>query len=250
MRLISCKEEQAWGQGKIAPRERQSDWLSMFCLRPRRQFFILFRDLSGAGDSTAIKYAAILTVFAYSLTNASSADGVAVAAALLFTVVADTFLLLLDAYYLLGVLSFCVVQALYFVRMVRPGRYRRWWVSVIFRVSVWAVVILVTGLAGVLDGLLCVTALYFINLAVNMVESFGLCRQNRGMILFSLGLALFVCCDLCVGIHNLSLYLSVDGFRGLRDFAAVGMWAFYLPSQVLIAFSARLVRRKRLETNK
>ena len=210
-------------------------------------FSFLSRDLSGTGDSTAIKYVAILTVFAYSLTNASSADGVVVAAALLFTVVADTFLLLLNAHYLLGVLSFCAVQALYFARMVRLGRYRRWWISVIIRVSVWAAVIFVLGIAGVLDGLLCVTALYFINLAVNMVESFALCRQNRGMLLFSLGLALFVCCDLCVGIHNLSQYLSIDGLKGLRAFDAVGMWAFYLPSQVLIAFSVRSFRREKHE---
>lgn len=207
----------------------------------------LYRDLTETGSGDGIKYAAILTVFAYALTNVYSEDGIMVAAALLFTVVADTFLLLLDSHYLFGVLAFCVVQALYFVRMIRLERYRRPWISAIVRVSVWLVVLAILRLTGMLDGLLCVTAFYFINLAVNAVESFRLCRKNRGMLLFAVGLLLFVCCDVCVGFNNLSQYLPVDSLQWLCDFAAVGMWAFYLPSQVLITFSVRTIRRKKHE---
>lgn len=55
---------------------------------------------------------------------------------------------------------------------------------------------------------------------------------------FSAGLVLFVCCDLCVGLQNLSAFPSRVRARRLFAFARVGMWLFYLPSQVLITLSA------------
>ncbi len=145
-------------------------------------FYTLFlvRDLSGAGNTTAIKFAAILTVFVYTLINAGQTDGLIVAVALLFTVLSDTFLLVLNDHYLLGVTAFCVVQ-------------------------------------------------------------------RKAMLIFSLGLILFVCCDICVGFNNLAAYLPVDGLEGVLKFAAVGMWAFYLPSQVMISLSGNFDRRKQGE---
>ena len=52
--------------------------------------------------------------------------------------------------------------------------------------------------------------------------------------LFALGLTLFVGCDVCVGIFNLPGLLP----DALYQFSRIGMWLFYLPSQVLIALSA------------
>jgi hypothetical protein len=212
-------------------------------------FYTLFlvRDLSGAGNTTAIKFAAILTVFVYTLINAGQTDGLIVAVALLFTVLSDTFLLVLNDHYLLGVTAFCVVQMLYFVRMIRLERYRRWWISAAVRMAIWSAALSILGLMGMLDSLLCVTAFYFINLAVNAVESFALCRERKAMLIFSLGLILFVCCDICVGFNNLAAYLPVDGLEGVLKFAAVGMWAFYLPSQVMISLSGNFDRRKQGE---
>lgn len=47
-------------------------------------------------------------------------------------------------------------------------------------------------------------------------------------------MTLFVGCDVCVGAFN-SPGLAP---AGAYQFAQVGMWLFYLPSQVLIALSA------------
>ena len=52
--------------------------------------------------------------------------------------------------------------------------------------------------------------------------------------LFRLGLALFLCCDVCVGAFNAPGLFPVP----VTAFARVGMWLFYLPGQVLIALSA------------
>ena len=51
--------------------------------------------------------------------------------------------------------------------------------------------------------------------------------------LFALGLALFVGCDVCVGLFN-----ALPAPSPLYSAASVGMWLFYLPSQALIALSA------------
>ena len=74
--------------------------------------------------------------------------------------------------------------------------------------------------------------LYFSQLLVNAVLAWTL--PGRRWRLFALGLTLFVGCDVCVGAFN-SPGLAP---AGAYQFAQVGMWLFYLPSQVLIALSA------------
>ena len=60
----------------------------------------------------------------------------------------------------------------------------------------------------------------------------GTSAAPRGR-LFGAGLALFACCDLCVGLYNLAGAVPPAAYA----FARVGMWLFYLPSQVLIVCS-------------
>lgn len=69
--------------------------------------------------------------------------------------------------------------------------------------------------------------IYFSNLCINAAGAFALKKH-----LFAIGLVLFILCDLCVGAYNLALY-----FDYTLNFAQVGMWFFYLPSQVLIVLS-------------
>ena len=45
---------------------------------------------------------------------------------------------------------------------------------------------------------------------------------------------LLLCCDVCVGLHNLSGPLP----GAISAFADFGMWLFYLPSQLCVALSA------------
>ena len=46
--------------------------------------------------------------------------------------------------------------------------------------------------------------------------------------IYAAGLILYFCCDLCVGLNNLTP----------SPITNIAMWAFYLPGQVLIASSA------------
>lgn len=46
---------------------------------------------------------------------------------------------------------------------------------------------------------------------------------------------MFLCCDICVGLHNMPTVLP----EWLRRAADIGMWTFYLPSQVMLALSGK-----------
>lgn len=86
---------------------------------------------------------------------------------------------------------------------------------------------LLSSLMAVVAPVLLPALLYFANLCVNCVEAFAL-KADKPVSRFAWGLLLFIGCDVCVGAWNLALF---------GDFALVGMWFFYLPSQVLIVLS-------------
>ena len=89
-----------------------------------------------------------------------------------------------------------------------------------------------TGLwaLGLLSPLNLLAAVYFTNFLLNACQAVPLHSP-----LFSVGLWLFLLCDVCVGIRN-----QPELFPGwLAAFAQVGMWLFYLPGQVLLVLSGR-----------
>lgn len=187
-----------------------------------------------------LKYLSILLCLLFAISELSSGFSRLVAAALAFTLLADAFLLVLNRYYLLGILCFCVVQVIYFIR-VYSGESRALWPGLGLRLLVALGVLCFLSALGVREPLLLATAVYFTQLLANAVQStHPRCRYR----FFSVGLWLFVCCDLCVGLHNLSP--SFSGFAGsvLTPVVETGMWFFYLPSQVLITLSGCLTNAR------
>lgn len=185
-------------------------------------------DLLGRGGQTIwLKYAGILLCLIVALLSALRGGDRWVAAALAFTAGADVFLLVLNRHYAVGVLLFLCVQTCYLVCLRRAGTSAALWLR--------AGLPLLLGL-----GLYCLrmatplnllSVLYFSQLLSNAALAWTL--HGRRWRLFALGLTLFVGCDLCVGLFNSGL-VSPALYRAV----SVGMWAFYLPSQVLIALSA------------
>lgn len=183
--------------------------------------------LGRAGDP--VKFCAILLCAAFCLYwRRRGGDGL-VAGAMALTLCADLFLLALNRDYPLGVLLFCAVQGLYLLRLCRlTGRRPRWPVrGALFLLGLGALALL-----KMLTPLNVLVIFYFSNFVCNVL----LARQvpgRRGR-LFALGLGLFLCCDICVGAHNVPALLP----RPILEGARVGMWLFYLPGQVLISLSA------------
>ena len=182
----------------------------------------LAMDLSFSGNTAPLKFVSILLCLFAALCGTHTEDGRLVALALAFAAAADWFLLAPDGRYATGVLLFCIVQALYCIRLVRWRGYICRPVLVI-RLAPFAAFFLVS------DRLFSLVLLYFANLACSALNAACFRPATRRSRLFAAGLALLLCCDLCIGAFHLGLFFG---------FTRIGMWLFYLPSQVLVVLSA------------
>ena len=197
-------------------------------------FLTLDLALPGSGWDVPLKYLSILLCFLFVLRTGRGPDRALMGTALGFTLLADLFLLVLNAWYLAGVASFCVVQLLYLARILRtrPG-------AIPLRLALRALVtwaaLTAVWILSALEPLTCLSLFYFAQLVCNAGDALTLGSRYR---LFALGLLLFIGCDLCVGLQNLSAWLP-QAPAPLLAFSRVGMWLFYLPSQVLLALSVK-----------
>lgn len=210
-----------------------------FLLRPSVRIFLavqgmlylsfLYLDVARGGNgSVGPKYLSIALCLLTSVYWSAGGGDRLVTAGLLFTLGADTFLLLLDYGYGLGVLLFCVVQGLYLARICRESGGRPLWAA---RLGLFLAALLMLGRLGLLSGLNVLALFYFSNFLCNAIQSLPLPGPRNRM--FSAGLVLFLCCDVCVAVFNQGGIVP----RAWYDFARVGMWLFYLPAQVLITLS-------------
>lgn len=190
-------------------------------------FLIWDVTIAGRG-SNPIKFAALLLCLVYSLYLSHQGGSRLVPAALTLTVLADVFLLLLDAHYALGIVLFCLVQGLYFVRIYRSSGGRSLWG---LRLGLFLLSLAVLNVLDLLIPLNVLALFYFTNFFCNALSS--LSCSGRSMRLFSMGLWLFLCCDACVGLFQNPQLVP----PAVSAFVSVGMWLFYLPAQVLIALS-------------
>lgn len=188
----------------------------------------LTEDVLGiSAGNTLLKYAAILLCLGFSGLCALRGGDRLVFPALLLTALADLLLLVLGRHPALGVFIFLLVQTVYLIRLrLTSGR-----VWLFPRVAIPLLIGAVMYELGLVTPLNLLAGLYFSQLVTNTALAWTL--RGKKWRLFALGLTLFVGCDLCVELFNLPALAPA-----LYPFARVGMWLFYLPSQVLIALSA------------
>ncbi len=152
----------------------------------------------------------------------------AVFLSMLLTLLADTFLVLIDGFYLAGVMLFCAVQTVYafYLGMSRQQAIVRFiWFALLF------LTVLFIGALNLLSGF---AAFSMAMLSVNAVTAwrrYGRNKTKAGLLL-ALGLTLFLLCDVNVGAMNAT---AVGTFA--NELSAYLIWTFYLPSQVLIVLS-------------
>lgn len=186
----------------------------------------LTMDILGRGGQTLwLKYAGILLCLAFAVLCALRGGDKLVAPALLLTACADWFLLIQNEHLVLGVALFIGVQAIYLLRLYKAGA----GAAVPLRLLLIVVMLTILFWLDLATPLTLLALFYFSQLLANTILAWGIPRMRR----FALGLILFVGCDVCVGLFN-----SPGLFPSLTGLVSVGMWFFYLPSQVLIALSA------------
>ncbi len=185
-------------------------------------------DLTGRGGMTVpLKYGGVLLCLGFAALCASRGGDRLVPTALALTAGADWFLLVRNDRYALGIALFLCVQTVYLLRLRRAGAPAAWPLRSALALGA-GLAVYAAGMAAPLNLL---AALYFSQLLSNTALAWT--RKGRRWRLFALGLTLFVGCDVCVGLFN-----ALSAVSPLYPAASVGMWLFYLPSQVLIALSA------------
>ena len=186
-------------------------------------------DVMHHDAENVVKYVAICLVGLMGLRAGKQRDNVVVTAAFLFTMVADLFLILIGNF-VAGVAAFICVQTCYKIRFsFMSGKPL---VGELLKRLVPGVILggIATYFLGINVGIIVAYACSF---AVNFVHGFELhiLKPSPRHLRFAIGLFLFACCDICVGITNLRPgFLTEQMIRN----AEVMTWIFYLPSQILI----------------
>jgi len=186
---------------------------------------------------------------------------------LLFTAVADTFLVYLGGPELVGVIFFFLVQLTYSVMLVLFNRDLGFFLlrfgiilGLVIMLAALRVLDVQTGFAAGSMGLLTVNALEAWNVYAFLKEQPVAEGRQKDlqlveriyMFMFALGITLFFGCDLCVGLYNAPNYLAdLDYPTWYDDVTYKGIWLCYLPAQLLIgfAYAMSLPSRKELEAN-
>ena len=186
------------------------------------------------------EYALVLMCFAFACGHRSeSAEGAMSLLAMLFTAGADFFLVALkDQQWILGMTIFCFAQLFWAFRLLFLEERRRRYVHCVtwaFTCGTFLVVAII--LARGVDTLLLLCAVYA-SLILTTAFFSWLSPYN---FLFTLGMTLFLCCDFFVMLNNAQLYINIETYSLLKTLHEIPfnmMWAFYGPSQMLLALSS------------
>jgi hypothetical protein len=189
----------------------------------------VYMDITNHSAENYVKYIAIALVGIMGLRAGKQRDNIVVTVALLFTMLADVFLILIGNF-IVGVLVFLCVQTCYTIRFsFMSGKPL---VGELLKRLLPGVILgsLATHFLGITVG---VVVLYACSFAVNFAHGFELhiLKPSARHLRFAIGIFLFACCDACVGITNLQPDFFTE--QMIRN-AEVMTWIFYLPSQILI----------------
>ena len=180
----------------------------------------------------------------------SLTDGNLLRIAMIFTLVADYYLVALsEPDYFKGVSVFLGTQLFIFLHIFANEWDRKWRkINIFSRILLTIIVIFVAYclMKDMLDLLSIISIIYYCNLCAN---AFFAPRIGRGGLILTLGLILFALCDINVGLAGLE-EIYVGGFAegsflyNILHTEQDLIWIFYIPSQTLIPLSLVFSQRK------
>lgn len=206
--------------------------------------YIIFLFFSKGRITSYLQYASLVILFLWLISKKNKDDDTyLVGLAFVFTLIADYFLVIMNGQKELALVSFIITQIIYAYRLYRFDSSKK-----VVNISIRLFLMLVlTSLAYIItkdkfDLLIFLTMIYFANLITNFIITF-VCKNINWY--FAIGLFFFICCDIVVGLNNISDYISISSGSIIYDIISAPIdytWAFYLPSQILIAFSIKQKR--------
>ena len=198
------------------------------------------------GITSVVCFSSVTVALGFALTLFRlDLDYFATCVALLLTVCADVFLVLLfPQNKLAGMILFLFVQIAYGFKMFLQDKTKTGKVvhlSTRVGLVILAVTLTIVVLGEKADAVSVISMAYYANLLLNIVLAFM--RKN---FVFAVGLVCFALCDALIGLQVLS-EVVISFPEGSFIYALLHppfnlVWAFYLPSQTLIALS--LLRKR------
>jgi len=227
--------------------------------------------------STCLKYTSIIICFIAGLYISRKNRSIMPALPLALTLFADTFLLLLDSYYVIGTTAFAIVQTIYGIYLIKQHisidnqlhqkshHHNIATISITTRIILYIVILIAIWQINTIDTLIIVSIWSYVNLILNTIHSLILTaiiitnfksntkskahsqtfypNYHKHISLFFTGLLLFLACDTCVGLSNLGSYTDGIPAGNILSVISYLMWVFYLPSQEIIVYSFSHINR-------
>lgn len=192
--------------------------------------------------SIYLKYSTIVLCFIISILigkdGYNNRDTILVQFARFFTLLADYYLLVINDFKL-GVLCFCIVQIIYIIRhsLMEKKIYK----NVFFMIIAFLVAIIFSIIVNINyfdKELLSLGSLYAALLITSVYCGVSTLKRGyyprKGALVISIGIILFLFCDLNVALFNIVRYIGFSKYEFLTGFL---IWIFYLPSQILLTLS-------------
>jgi len=192
--------------------------------------YLDFNQIYDYHISSWIKLTSIFICCIYAFSQRKKSEQPALALliyALFFTFLADIFLLF-TTFHEIGVLFFCLVQILYrtYLRKTKATLVRVTLLLFGCLLSAFMLYLYMPDFRTHTAPSLFSLCLFYI---LMLISNIAISHRNKEYRLFSWGLILLFLCDIQVGMFNI-----LDPNHALYHIVAVGMWLFYLPSQILI----------------
>ena len=211
-------------------------------------FLLLDRDVVSLEiDSSYFKYAGIILCLIFSLFGFyknKKVINILIPLALVFTLISDYFLLFNtdSSLFTYGLYTFICAQLIYFVFIVCKRRsIKEFILNLILRITLSIVALVSANSLGFNDLLTNLALLYFVELVSNFIYSFWLIKDNKLMFIFTIGLLLFIACDINVALNNVQIFEGID-----YHIVNYLMRVFYLPSQVMLSLTNMFVKNSNL----
>ena len=202
---------------------------------------LMIQGVFGNSSSYVSYFSVVLACLFVAILAERSASYDLTQIAMIMTVAADYFLVVIPVrQQLLAMIFFSIAQIAYFLRLylaTESPKMRRLHLFMIAFVSIFAIVLTIIVLKDSVDAVSLISMFYFANLITNIVFAFAEVKKH---FIFAVGLLFFACCDVFVGFSFIEDYIEIipgsfaDKLAHPRFNVA---WAFYVPSQTLIALS-------------
>lgn len=196
----------------------------------------LIIDFSNSGDSTLVKYISIVIINLFNLFAIfiNRKRNYFFFFGLVFTLISDTFLLLINDYYVVGLICFNIVQTLYYLGL--KDKINKFFIHQLALRGFILILCIIISLFNH-EYVVMLSISYITFLVLNISSLIFFCKKDKKIITLLIGLCLFLLCDINVGLNNLGYYFPISSstMEILQSLSSNLMWLFYLPSQVLIS---------------